>query len=208
MQGCASAVDGGLGASFIGPVQPTPDKVRTLLNSEELGRCLEGLADAIAARWADETRLALVGVYRRGVPFSERLAALLKARGKQVDLGRVDITQYRDDLQTMRDVPKLEGSDIPFDVEDAVIILCDEVIFTGRTSRAALEELLDYGRPRCVQFAVLVDRPGRELPLQPDFAGVTVPVGALTMDQRVSVRFAESDGWDEVFIRQLPITPS
>ena len=189
-------------------MQSSPDKVRTLLNSDEVSQCLEKLADQIAARWADETRIALVGVYRRGVPFSERLADLLRARGKLVDLGRVDITQYRDDLNTMRIVPKLEGSDIPFDVDDAVIILCDEVIFTGRTSRAALEELLDYGRPRCVQFAVLVDRHGRELPLQADYAGTIVRAGELTLEQRVSVRFKESDGWDEVFIRQLPSTSS
>ena len=109
---------------------------------------------------------------------------------------------------TMKIVPKLEGSDIPFDVDDAVIILCDEVLFTGRTSRAALEELLDYGRPRCVQFAVLVDRHGRELPLQADYAGTIVRAGELTLEQRVSVRFKESDGWNEVFIRQLPSTSS
>ena len=189
-------------------VQPSSHKVRTLLNSTEMCQRLEKLADQIAARWADETRIALVGVYRRGVPFSERLAELLCARGKRVDLGRVDITQYRDDLNTMKIVPKLEGSDIPFDVDDAVIILCDEVLFTGRTSRAALEELLDYGRPRCVQFAVLVDRHGRELPLHADYAGITVTAGELTLEQRVSVRFKEGDGWDEVFIRQLPSTSS
>ena len=173
-----------------------------------MAQCLEDLADKIAARWADETTIALVGVYRRGVPFSERLAKLLIAKGKTVELGKVDITQYRDDLQTMAKVPKLEGSEISFDVDDAVVILCDEVIFTGRTSRAAMEELLDYGRPRCVQFAVLVDRPGRELPIQPDFAGLTLAPGDLTLEQRVSVRFEESDGWDEVFVRSVPQKPS
>lgn len=185
-------------------MQNPPDKARQLLDSEQVALCLQALADQIAARWADAEQLALVGVYRRGVPFSERLAQLLIARGKKVDLGRVDITQYRDDLQTMSMVPKLEGSDIGFDVDDAVVILCDEVIYTGRTSRAALEELLDHGRPRCVQFAVLVDRPGRELPIQPDFAGLTLSPSDLRSDQRVSVRFVESDGWDEVFVRNVP----
>lgn len=173
-----------------------------------MARCLEDLAGRIATRWVDEPRLALVGAYNRGVPFSQRLARLLIAKGKTVDLGKVDITQYRDDLQTMGMVPKLEGSEIDFDVDDAVIILCDEVLYTGRTSRAALEELLDYGRPRCVQFAVLVDRPGRELPIQADYAGITLKDGDLRQDQRVSVRFEESDGWDEVFVRNTPQKPS
>lgn len=189
-------------------VQQPPDKDRQLLSAEQMARCLEELADRIASRWPDESRLALVGVYKRGVPFSERLAKLLIAKGKTVDLGKVDITQYRDDLQTMSMVPKLEGSEIDFDVDDAVIILCDEVLYTGRTSRAALEELLDHGRPRCVQFAVLVDRPGRELPLQADYAGLLLEPGALTDQQRVSVRFEESDGWDEVFVRNTPQKPS
>ena len=123
--------------------------------------------------------------------------------GKEVDIGTVDITQYRDDLQTMRVVPALEGSDISFDVDDAVIILCDEVIYTGRTTRAALDELLDFGRPRCVQLAVLVDRGGRELPLQPDFVGTQLDPASLAAGERVSVRFAECDGWDEVFVRQV-----
>lgn len=165
---------------------------------------MEVLADQIVARWVEEPTIALVGVHRRGVPFSERLARLLMRRGKRIELGKVDITQYRDDLQTMAMVPKLEGSEIGFDVDGAVVILCDEVIYTGRTSRAALEELLDYGRARCVQFAVLVDRPGRELPIQPDYVGLKLQEGELRADQRVSVRFEESDGWDEVFIRNVP----
>ncbi len=166
---------------------------------------MEDLAEQISVRWPDDEPVALVGVHRRGVPFSQRLAGLLAARGKTILLGTIDITQYRDDLQTMPIVPKLEGSDIPFDVDGAVVILCDEVIYTGRTSRAALEELLDYGRPRCVQFAVLVDRHGRELPIQPDFVGTRLAEGQLLPTERVSVRFEESDGYDEVFIRQLPL---
>jgi len=169
-----------------------------------MARSLEQVAGQIVQRWPGSETLSLVGVYRRGVPFSERLASLLIACGRNVELGRVDITQYRDDLQAMAMVPKLEGSDIAFDVDDAVVILCDEVIYTGRTSRAALEELLDHGRPRCVQFAVLVDRPGRELPIQPDFVGLKLHNDDLRADQRVSVRFEESDGWDEVFVRNVP----
>ncbi len=171
---------------------------RQLLDASGVDRCLDEIAQAIQARWSHESRLSLVGVYHRGVPFSEALAAKLRARGLSVELGRIDITQYRDDLKTMTVLPKLEGSDIPFDLEDAVVILCDEVIYTARTSRAALEELLDFGRPRCVQIAALVDRSGRELPLTADYAGIRVDLPA---HERVSVHFRHADGRDEVFIK-------
>ena len=171
---------------------------RQLLDASGVDRCLDEIAQAIYSRWPKESRLALVGVYRRGVPFSEALAAKLRAKGVNVELGRIDITQYRDDLKTMTVLPKLEGSDIPFDLEDAIVILCDEVIYTARTSRAALEELLDFGRPRCVQIAALVDRSGRELPLQADFAGIRIDLPA---HERVSVRFLAGDDRDEVFVK-------
>lgn len=162
-----------------------------------MGRCLDEVAAAVHARWDPELRLALVGVYRRGVPFSESLAARLRHMGRAVDLGRIDTTQYRDDLNSFTVLPKLEGSDIPFQLDDAVVILCDEVIYTARTCRAALEELLGFGRPRCVELAVLVDRPGREMPFQATYAGIRVD---LPEDERVNVRFADGDGRDEVFI--------
>jgi len=182
-------------------VTQPPDKLRQLLDAAGVARCLDEIAAAINAHWKDEARIALVGVYRRGVPFARALAERLRARGREVDFGKIDITQYRDDLQTMTIVPKLEGSDLDFDLDEAVVILCDEVIYTARTSRAALEELLDFGRPRCVQFAVLVDRAGRELPFQPDYAGLRVD---LPQDERVSVRFTDGDGFDEVFVRPWP----
>ncbi len=180
---------------------------RQLLDASGVDRCLDEIAQAIQMRWPEESRLSLVGVYHRGVPFSEALATKLRARGLTVELGRIDITQYRDDLKTMTVLPKLAGSDIPFDLEDTVVILCDEVIYTARTSRAALEELLDFGRPRCVQIAALVDRSGRELPLTADYAGIKVDLPA---NERVSVRFMDADGRDEVFIKaweKKPATP-
>lgn len=182
-------------------VTQPPDKLRQLLDAAGVERCLDDIAAAIDERWKNEARIALVGVYRRGVPFARALTSRLRARGREVDFGKIDITQYRDDLQTMTVLPKLEGSELDFDLEDAVVILCDEVIYTARTSRAALDELLDFGRPRCVQFAVLVDRAGRELPLQPDYSGIRVDLPA---DERVSVRFTDGDDRDEVFVRPWP----
>lgn len=179
-------------------VTQPPEKLRQLLDAAGVARCLDEIAAAIDARWKNEARIALVGVYRRGVPFARALTERLRALGREVDFGKIDITQYRDDLQTMTIVPKLEGSELGFDLDDAVVILCDEVIYTARTSRAALDELLDFGRPRNVQFAVLVDRTGRELPLQPDYAGICVD---LPPNERVSVRFTDGDDRDEVFVR-------
>lgn len=184
---------------------PPTDKLRQLLDAPGVARCLDTIASQIVERWKDVPRLALVGVYRRGVPFARQLANRLEAMGKQVDFGKIDITQYRDDLQTMKIVPQLEGSEIDFDMEDAVVILCDEVIYTARTTRAALDELLDFGRARCVQLAVLIDRAGRELPIHPDYTGIKVD---LPPQERVSVRFAEHDGWDEVFVRHWEGRPA
>ena len=171
---------------------------RQLLDAAGVSRCLDQIAGAIHERWPDEPKLALVGVYNRGVPFAEALAQRLRVKGREVELGRIDITQYRDDLQTMSVLPKLEGSEIAFDLDDAVVILCDEVIYTARTTRAALDELLDFGRPRCVQIAALVDRAGRELPLSAEYAGIRVDLPA---NERVGVRFVDGDGRDEVFVK-------
>ncbi|WP_170267038.1 bifunctional pyr operon transcriptional regulator/uracil phosphoribosyltransferase PyrR [Brevifollis gellanilyticus] len=170
---------------------------RQLLDAAGVNRCLDEIAEAIYERWKDEEKLALVGVYRRGVPFAEALGARLIAKGLQIELGKIDITQYRDDLHSFTVLPKLEGSEIDFDLDDAVVILCDEVVYTARTSRAALEELLGFGRPRMVQIAALVDRAGRELPFTADFAGLKVD---LPKEDRVRVRFAAMDGRDEVFV--------
>lgn len=185
------------------PTSPTTQ--RLLLDAAGVNRCLDELAEAISEAWKDEEKLALVGVYSRGVPFAEALGARLIAKGRQIELGRIDITQYRDDLQSFTVLPKLEGSEIDFDLDDAVVILCDEVVYTARTSRAALEELLGFGRPRIVQIAALVDRAGRELPFTADFAGVKVD---LPKEERVSVRFAAMDGRDEVFVSTWESKPA
>lgn len=181
------------------PIQPVPQSSPTehqLLDASGVNRCLDDIAAAIHARWHGEATIALVGIHRRGVPFAEALAARLLALGNSVELGKIDITQYRDDLNTFTVLPKLEGSEVEFDLDDLVVILCDEVVHTARTTRAALEELLGFGRPRCVQLAALVDRHGRELPFAADYAGIRV---TLPREERVNVRFASMDGCDEVF---------
>ena len=157
------------------------------------------LAVEICERNKDAGQLALIGIHKRGVPLAHRLAAEIRLIPcANVLVGTIDITQYRDDLAMMEMVPKLEGSDIPFSIDDAQVVLCDEVIYTGRSVRAALDELLDHGRPARVQLAALIDREGREFPIQPDYVGhkaVTSP------DERIAVRFEEVDGEDAVYVQ-------
>jgi pyrimidine operon attenuation protein/uracil phosphoribosyltransferase len=177
-----------------------PDaSTRTLLDSTGMAACIERMAREICESNREAKQLALVGVHKRGVPLAQRLAAAMKSMPcADVQFGTVDITQYRDDLKQMKTLPKLEGSDITFDVNDTHIVLCDEVLYTGRTVRAAIDELLDHGRPARVQLAVLVERQGREFPIQPDFTGLHAEAGP---EERVCVRFAEVDGQDAVFVQ-------
>jgi pyrimidine operon attenuation protein / uracil phosphoribosyltransferase len=176
-----------------------PDSQRPLLDQSALDECIDQLASQICAAHQDVRTLALVGLHRRGVPLAKRLAARMAAcPGRTIQLGTIDITQYRDDLKSRTILPRLEGSDIPFDVDGAHIVLCDEVIYTGRTIRAAMDELLDHGRPARVQLAVLVERAGREFPIQPDYVGLHTD---LPSDERVRVQFIEVDGTDQVYVQ-------
>jgi pyrimidine operon attenuation protein / uracil phosphoribosyltransferase len=171
-----------------------------LLDAAGVERCLDAIAHSIRQTCPQEPNLQLVGIHRRGVPFAKALAARLwpeDPQAAQARVGCIDITQHRDDLSNFRGVlPQLEGSHLPFDLDEAIVILCDEVIYTARTTRAALEELLDFGRPRRVHIAALIDRAGRHFPLHADYAGLRID---LPEEKRVSVRFMESDGRDEVF---------
>ncbi len=174
-----------------------PDSAPILTKQDiahRIGRLAEGIRSSCPG---DE--LALVGIYRRGVPLAERVFALLKPYYQSLLLGRVDITLYRDDLKNLEMMPKLVGSDIPFDLDGKHVILFDEVIYTGRTSRAGLDELLDHGRPKQVQIAALIDRGGRELPVHADFVGETLKIAP---HQRISVCFEEVDGEDAVYVRE------
>ena len=171
-----------------------------------MAACVARLAEEIGSVSIKGGRLALVGIHRRGVPFAQRIAASIEqSKGIEVLQGTIDTTQYRDDLQTMKLLPKLEGSDIAFDLDDAHVVLCDEVLFTGRTIRAAIDELMSFGRPRRIQLAVLVDRGGRELPIQPDYVGLHHPVSE---GERICVQFEEVDGVDTVFVQPSSISHS
>lgn len=166
---------------------------RTLLTQAQMADGVKALAQSIREANPDAESIALAGVFTRGVPLAKRVAAEIEKLGLKVYVGTIDITQYRDDLNTLQMVPKLEGSDIAFDIDDLNVVLCDEVIYTGRSVRAALDELLNFGRPKRVQLAVMVDRCGREFPVQPDFSVLKV---TLAPGERVAVRFEEVDGQD------------
>jgi len=143
--------------------------------------------------------LVLVGIRTRGVPLAERLAKKLSEieGGKTPLVGKLDITFYRDDILTQKKMPEVRATEINFDIDDCDVILLDDVLFTGRTSRAALDAILDYGRPRTIQFVVLVDRGHREMPIQGDFVGRTIKTSP---GEEVLVRLEEIDGVDEVVL--------
>ncbi|MCL6465264.1 MAG: bifunctional pyr operon transcriptional regulator/uracil phosphoribosyltransferase PyrR [candidate division WOR-3 bacterium] len=166
---------------------------RRLLSAAEIGALVRNLTAAVARSNKDQGDLLLVGIQRRGVPLAQRIAVGLG----NVPVGSIDITLYRDDLQLVAETPIVRGSNIEFDINDKTVVLVDDVIFTGRTVRAALTELLDFGRPRAVQLLVLIDRGHRELPIQPDFVGRKIET---RRDDIVDIYLKEVDGHDEVVL--------
>ncbi|MBN2464537.1 bifunctional pyr operon transcriptional regulator/uracil phosphoribosyltransferase PyrR [candidate division WOR-3 bacterium] len=169
---------------------------RRLADSKAVGVLVAKLAAAIGRHNRQVKNLALVGIKRRGVPLARRLAAGMRAgRKARVPVGAVDITLYRDDLQMVAEAPIVRGSEIGFDINGKTLVLVDDVIFTGRTIRAAVSELLDYGRPEAIQLAVLVDRGHRELPIQPDFAAKVIKTERTDI---VDIFLKETDGRDEI----------
>ena len=159
---------------------------KIIYDAKDIAAALKTLAERILAD--DPEFPALVGIHTNGVPLAQRLAALIAGKKGQPETGTLDITLYRDDLAG-RALPLVKGSEIPFNVEGRRIVLIDDVLFTGRTIRAALNELSDFGRPRCVQLCVLVDRGHRELPIQPDYAAFKVKTAR---DDKVRVELSET----------------
>jgi pyrimidine operon attenuation protein/uracil phosphoribosyltransferase len=168
------------------------------LNSEDIALAVERLAAAIRERNGDKP-LALVGIRSRGDEVAARLCNLLSAEDRELSLGVLDISLYRDDFEHLHDNPKLQQSDIPFEVDGAHIILVDDVLFTGRTIRAALDALSDYGRPGKVELATLIDRGHREMPIQPDYVGVAIETNRM---DHVLVSLEGADGVDKVEVIQ------
>lgn len=166
--------------------------------SQEMGQILTRIAAEIVLRNKGSQKLALVGILTRGVCLARRLKKIIsETAGLDLPLGSLDITLYRDDLAHATHHPVLRKTEIPFSLDGATVVLVDDVLYTGRTVRAAMGGLIDFGRPQSIQLAVLVDRGCRELPIAADYIGVEVPASP---QDRVMVRVAESDGFDLVTI--------
>lgn len=172
---------------------------KTLLDADSLWQTMERLSEAVRERHANCEAVALLGIQRRGADLAERLKAMLDEHcGVDVPLGKLDINLYRDDWTSITNQPSISCTEIRFDITRYTVILVDDVLYTGRTIRAALEALTDFGRPRSVELLVLVDRGWRELPIQPDYAGVLVQT---ERTDHVDVYVTERDERDEVCIR-------
>jgi pyrimidine operon attenuation protein/uracil phosphoribosyltransferase len=173
---------------------------RRILDADDVRRALTRIAHEIVERDGNVEELVLVGIRSRGVPMARRLAGLIEQHeGASVPIGSVDITYYRDDLTRMAHAPIVQRSDLEVEVGGRTVVLVDDVLYTGRTVRAALDALTDHGRPRAVRLATLVDRGHRELPIRPDFVGKNLPTGD---DEIVHVRLIETDEVDEVVIER------
>jgi pyrimidine operon attenuation protein / uracil phosphoribosyltransferase len=181
---------------------------KVLVDADQVRRTIARIAHEIVERHPDPSRLALVGIHTRGVPLAARLAELIEEfAGTAPATGSVDIALYRDDvgLDGRRGaLPVVGDTVLDFDVSDRVVVLVDDVLFTGRTIRAAIDAVFDYGRPPSVQLAVLVDRGHRELPIRPDYIGKNLPTAR---NEFVGVHLTEVDGVDEVVLEPERRTP-
>ncbi len=172
-----------------------------VMDADRMSRSLTRIAHEIVERNRGIGDLALVGIRERGVPLARRIAGELnRISNTDVPTGALDITLYRDDLmrQAVGPQPLVRSTDLPFDIDNRVILLVDDVLYTGRTIRAALDALIDFGRPRAIQLVVLIDRGHRELPIKADYVGKNVPT---SRRESIQVRLQEVDGHDEVVIQ-------
>lgn len=171
---------------------------KTVMLPDDIRRTLARMAHEIIEHTRSLDNLLLVGLHTRGVPLAHRLAEQIEHFEKvKVPVGTLDISLYRDDILSKNPKPTIKRTDIPASVDDKFIILVDDVLYTGRSIRAAMDALIDLGRPKSIQLAVLVDRGHRELPIRADYVGKNLPSSLM---ERVQVNFKETDGADEVFI--------
>lgn len=169
---------------------------RSIMDSDQIRRAINRLAHEIVERHGGTDGLVLIGIQRRGVVLAGRLADAIAASERvRLPVGTLDISLYRDDLSELANYPIVRPTELPLDITDRTIVLIDDVLFTGRTVRAAMDALIDFGRPRAVRLAVLVDRGHRELPIRADHVGWNLPTARA---ERVNVRVTELDGFDEV----------
>jgi len=180
------------------PVKPPLQIKAQVLDADAIRRALTRIAHEIVEHHRGTGRLALVGIRTRGAVLAERLAKIIAQIDETtVPVGALDITLYRDDLTAIGPNPIVHQTEIPFELTDQRIVLVDDVLYTGRTVRAALDALIDYGRPAVIQLAVLIDRGHRELPIRPDYVGKNLPTAP---EEVVLVRLVETDGAEEVAV--------
>lgn len=172
-----------------------------ILDADDMQRAIVRVAHEIVERNHGTKDLVLVGIQRRGVSVGRRVAeAIARSENVEVPFGTLDITFYRDDLSTLGPAPSVGKTDLPFDINGKTIVLVDDVLYTGRTVRAAMNELMDYGRARAIQLAVLVDRGHRELPIRADFVGKNVPTSSREV---IKVMVDDFDGEEQVILAKL-----
>jgi pyrimidine operon attenuation protein/uracil phosphoribosyltransferase len=174
---------------------------RQIMTADEIRRATTRLSHEIVEKQAGTAGLMLIGIQRRGVPLARRIAAsILEHEGVEVPVGALDITFYRDDLSLVAQQPIVKGTELPSGIDGRTIILVDDVLYTGRTIRAAMDALVDFGRPQAIRLAVLVDRGHRELPIRADHVGKNVPT---SREESVRVHLDETDGEDGVEIERI-----
>ena len=171
---------------------------KIIMTPEDIRRSLARITHEIIERNKTTEHLVLVGMHTRGVPLAKRLAANMEdLEGSKIPVGALDIGLYRDDLSSLNPQPAIQPTDIPVNIDGKSVVLVDDVLYTGRSTRAAMDALIDLGRPRSIQLAVLIDRGHRELPIRPDYTGKNIPS---SRNEEVQVQLVETDGEDGVVI--------
>ncbi len=179
---------------------------RQIMTADEIRRATTRLSHEIVEKQAGTDGLLLIGIQRRGVPLARRIAAAIaEHEGVEIPVGALDITFYRDDLSMVAQQPVVKGTELPVGIDGRTVVLVDDVLYTGRTIRAAMDALVDFGRPQAIRLAVLVDRGHRELPIRADHVGKNVPT---SREEIVRVHLDEIDGEDGVEIERLVATPA